>query len=148
MLKPTNKFGSGTICLQGTIDADYQDLVRVFGRPNGETDGYKVDVEWWLETDDGDLLTIYNYKDGKNYCGANGLDVDYIRDWHIGGSSRGVVDMVKMNLNIVKTERKGACVGAVELELIDGAIRKQENLIAVAESQLDGLKRLRKELGQ
>jgi len=73
--------------LQATIDVAYAVLVDLFGKPNRETDGYKVDAEWELEFD-GEPLTIYNYKSGKNYLGDDGDDVEFIRDWHIGGNNK------------------------------------------------------------
>ena len=73
-------------CLQGGIDCDYDTLVAVFGPPEGSYDDYKSDCAWDLVIN-GVVVTIYNYKDGKNYCGANGLNVQDITDWHIGGAS-------------------------------------------------------------
>ena len=68
------------------IECSYAELVSTFGQPtypNG--DGYKVDAEWVLDTPDFGRVTIYNYKDGKNYCGEDGLATEDIRDWHVGG---------------------------------------------------------------
>jgi len=78
--------------LSGYINGSYNDLVDVFGEPTVETDGYKTDAEWLIEltNDEGDVehvFTIYNYKDGKNYCGANGLNVQDIVEWHVGSKS-------------------------------------------------------------
>jgi hypothetical protein len=28
----------------------------------------------------------FSKKDGKNYCGDDGLEVEYITNWHIGGT--------------------------------------------------------------
>ena len=73
----------------GLVDylvADYDDLVRIFGQPS-KGDGYKVDAEWTLQTPFG-VATIYNYKDGKNYIGEDGLRVDQIDTWHVGGTSK------------------------------------------------------------
>lgn len=76
--------------LQGYIDISYDDLVHLFGEPcNG--DGYKVDAEWVLEWDDGTVTTIYNYKDGPNYCDEDSVYQsisDKNDDWHIGGISK------------------------------------------------------------
>lgn len=71
--------------LQGYIDASYEELVAVFGEPDRVCDEYKVDAEWTIRFENGVVATIYNYKDGKHYCGEEGLDVEDIRDWHIGG---------------------------------------------------------------
>lgn len=83
----TNVLLGGT-SLMGYMPANttYMDLLDVFGEPM-EGDGYKVDAEWQILFDDGTVATIYNYKNGKNYCGDDGLDVcDMVGDdWHIGG---------------------------------------------------------------
>lgn len=70
-------------CLQWEIDISYDELILVFGEPNVENDGYKVDAEWQISTPFGDTA-IYNYKTGKNYLWDEGDDVKDIRDWHIG----------------------------------------------------------------
>ena len=70
--------------LAGHIDISYAELVERLG-PSTETDGYKVDAEWLLRFEDGTVATIYNYKTGRNYLGSDGLAVEDIRDWHIGG---------------------------------------------------------------
>jgi hypothetical protein len=81
-------------CLQGEIDADYNYLVTLFGQPtNG--DGYKVDAEWVIQFEDGTIATIYNWKDGPNDCGDDGIPVECIRDWHIGGFSKIAVERVE-----------------------------------------------------
>jgi len=79
--------------LMGYIDVSYQKLVRIFGLPNGVTDEYKVDAEWYGTIND-KVFTIYNYKDGKNYCGRHGKAVEDIRDWHVGGNSPEVVKLI------------------------------------------------------
>ena len=77
-------------CLQGEINMSFALLVKVLGLPNSKGDGYKVDAEW-DGTIDGQVFTIYNYKDGKNYCGDMGEAIEDIKDWHIGGRTREVV---------------------------------------------------------
>ena len=73
--------------LQGYVTSDYSNIVRVFGEPfNG--DGYKVDAEWGILFDDGLVATIYNWKNGKNYCGSDGKRVRDIDEWHIGVATR------------------------------------------------------------
>jgi hypothetical protein len=75
---------SGT-CFQGYICATYSQLLDKFGSPGNSFDSYKTDAEWVIEFDDGTVATIYNWKDGKNYCGDSGLEVEDITEWHIGG---------------------------------------------------------------
>jgi hypothetical protein len=81
--------------LQGYVDAKYEDLMRVFGPPHTNGDGYKVDAEWCLVLESGKVATIYNYKDGHNYNQGGGLTIELITDWHIGGTTEAVVEEVR-----------------------------------------------------
>jgi hypothetical protein len=67
---------------------DYSTIVNTFGYPD-EGDGYKTDAEWSIELDNGDVVTIYNYKDGQTYNEQDGLEVEEIIDWHFGGNTGG-----------------------------------------------------------
>lgn len=69
--------------LSGYVNCTYKQLVALLGKPNAQNDGYKVDAKWAVEMN-GKILTIYNYKDGKNYNKSNGLATKNITDWHIG----------------------------------------------------------------
>lgn len=95
--KPATRFESS--CLQGYIDAEYATLCKVFGKEHSKGDEYKVDAEWMLKFSDGTYATIYNYKNGKNYCGKNGLAKKNITDWHVGGSSELAVTRVQDAIN-------------------------------------------------
>ena len=85
---------SNGTCLQGYIRADFDELVAAFGEP-GNGDEYKTDAEWIIEFNDGTVATIYNWKDGYNYCGEDGLPVECITEWHIGGNGQRSVDLVE-----------------------------------------------------
>lgn len=100
--------------LQGYIYEDYDRLVEAFGEPS-EGDGYKVDAEWIIEFDDGTVATIYNWKNGRNYCGGDGLDVEAITDWHIGGRSKRAVELVQAVLDNVIV---GECVDVTDQKLL------------------------------
>lgn len=69
--------------LSAYIYCTYESIVSLLGEPNSESDGHKIDAEWEIEMG-GKIMTIYNYKDGKNYNGEDGLDVEDITEWHIG----------------------------------------------------------------
>jgi hypothetical protein len=79
--------------LQGYITTDYAKLKKAFGKPNNG-DEYKIDAEWDIEFDDGLIATVYNWKDGKAYCGAEGTPKTKITTWHIGGKSQEAVDRI------------------------------------------------------
>lgn len=75
--------------LHGYIKRTYPQLVEVFGEPHfryipraGAED--KIDVEWAFEFPDGRVFTVYNWKNGKAYCGTNGMDVEAMTEWNVG----------------------------------------------------------------
>ena len=81
--------------MQGTMNTSYSNIVSKFGSPTfPHGDGYKTDAEWTLK-DKGHVITIYNFKGGHNYLGGRGKDTTKIRDWHIGGSTGKVIDIIR-----------------------------------------------------
>ena len=87
-ISSVNKAGNIGTSLMGYITISYSVLVEKLGEPN--VGSYKTDAEWVVEFDNGDIATVYNYKDGKNYNGAGGLETIDITEWHIGGSNQNV----------------------------------------------------------
>lgn len=85
---------TGGTSLLECITANYSDLKKAFGKPHG-SDGYKSDAEWEIVFPDGEVATIYNWKDGKNYCGRTGTPKTKITDWHVGGNNNVVVGRIK-----------------------------------------------------
>ncbi len=81
--------------LQGSVDTNYAALVRTFGSPSEKYDDYKSDAEWQIQFADGTYATVYNWKDGHHYLGNEGLDLEDITDWHVGGMSDRAVTLVK-----------------------------------------------------
>lgn len=79
-------------CLRGEIAASYSTLVRVFGNPDRIFDGIvgmdhdKSDAEWVVRIN-GELATIYNWKDGPAYTGRRDISVERIEVWNVGGHS-------------------------------------------------------------
>ena len=67
------------------MSVGFDDLIEIFGEPAyPDGDGYKTDKEWEVQTPHG-VATIYNWKDGENYNGVEGMDAEHITEWHIGG---------------------------------------------------------------
>lgn len=87
---------SGT-SLVGYVNTTYSKLFEKFGEPTD--DGYKTDAEWRIEFSDGKVAAIYNWKNGKKYNGSEGLDIDDITEWHIGGFDNSVVERIQKILN-------------------------------------------------
>jgi len=89
--------------LAGKIDVSYSNLVKLFGAPNSTGDEYKIDAEWEFKMN-GKVMTIYNYKTGKNYNGKSGLATSRIRNWHVGAED----DMdVTEEIKILAAELQG-----------------------------------------
>ena len=86
---------TGGTSLMGYIEVDYKLLVEKFEQPNN-WDTYKSDAEWDIEFTDGTVATIYNYKTGRNYLREDGLNVEDITTWHIGGKSDRALKLVKL----------------------------------------------------
>ena len=85
--KGSSELNTSGTSLVGYLDATFANLVDTFGPPNAEADEYKTDVEWHIMTPFG-VATIYNYKDGKAYLGADGKLAKDIKDWHVGGHNK------------------------------------------------------------
>jgi len=94
---PSSVLGTGW---QADLKVDYKKLFDTFGKSHTD-DSYKIDAEWDLKFLDGTIATIYNYKDGKNYLGDEGLELEEITDWNIGGVDRKAVFWVKMALQMI-----------------------------------------------
>jgi len=83
-----NKVTPNGTCFQGYLNCTYKDIVRCYGEPlEGD---HKTDAEWIILWDDGLVGTIYNWKNGKNYLGEDGIEVEDITEWNIGGSKKNV----------------------------------------------------------
>ena len=103
MIIQNGNTNTGGTCLQGYVECSYDDLVNTFGTPTIEgCMETKIEVEWELTfiegtrtNDNHEIVTIYNWKNGKRYCGEEeGLEVQDIKQWHIGGRRRYAVDLV------------------------------------------------------
>ena len=103
MIIQNGNTNAGGTCLQGYVECSYDDLVNTFGTPTIEGGmETKIEVEWELTFYDPaknfkevGIVTIYNWKNGKRYCGEQeGLEVQDIKQWHIGGHRRYAVDLV------------------------------------------------------
>lgn len=77
--------------LQGYINTTYDELTRVFGKPDPIqcSDG-KVTTEWIIEFADKTIATIYDWK--RYELGAPSHSETY--EWHIGGHSRKAAEYV------------------------------------------------------
>ena len=90
--KTVNSKREGGTSLQGYFSTSYRQLVDLLGEPNADGDGYKVSTEWVLEDEDGNVATIYDWKETELY-GDSSISVEQFREyssyeWHIGANSQ------------------------------------------------------------
>jgi hypothetical protein len=91
MLVKTNKSTNGTSFHYSTITATVNELISIIGEPvyNGNTGEDKVNIEWELEDDNEDVVTIYDWKEYRM------IGYDEKIEWHIGGKSKEITDNAK-----------------------------------------------------
>ena len=82
-MKNTTNLVNGSSFHNVTIKTSVNELIRVLGEPTYQTnDGEdKVNFEWVCETIDGDVVTIYDWKEYRM------IDVDEEIEFHLGGHS-------------------------------------------------------------
>jgi hypothetical protein len=83
MAKKTYQSTDGTSFHRVTIRATVDQLISAFGDPSMEYNkgDDKVNFEWEMETDEGEVFTIYDWKYYRP------LSSDEIVTWHIGAMS-------------------------------------------------------------
>jgi hypothetical protein len=94
MLKSTSRSSSGTSFHYSTFRASVDELIKIIGEPTYESnDGEdKVNIEWELEDDNEDVVTIYDWKEYRK------IGYDEKIEWHIGGMSKNITDNAKREI--------------------------------------------------
>ena len=74
-----------------TIGTTVHTLRELLGKPEYEENigEYKVNFEWVMETSDGDVFTVYDWKKYRP------LDEHEIIEFHIGGKNKAVTEQAK-----------------------------------------------------
>ena len=77
----------------GSFDAPFSYVRAILGEPiykRGKMQGYKSDVVWQIiiKSNPIEIIRVYNYKDGKNYLGDEGKEVEQITYWKVGSNNR------------------------------------------------------------
>jgi hypothetical protein len=97
MLKSTSKDVFGTSFHLSTVRASVNELTKIIGEPtyvvnDGED---KVNIEWELEDDNGNVITIYDWKEYRK------IGYDEKINWHIGGKNKDITDNAKEEIEYV-----------------------------------------------
>lgn len=69
---------SNTCFSQITFEASTDRIIEVFGEPSYRGSAFKTTREWWIETENGDVFTIYDWKEYRDF------DDDETIEWHVG----------------------------------------------------------------
>jgi hypothetical protein len=90
-MKKTFKEIGGTSFHDTTIGTTIHTLTKILGKPeySGNDGEDKVNYEWEMETDSGDVFTVYDWKEGRI------LHEHEIIEWHIGGMSKAITEQAK-----------------------------------------------------
>ena len=90
-MQRTNKTTGGTSFHDTVIGTTIHTLNTLLGEPTyvNNTGMDKVNYEWEMETSDGDVFTVYDWKEYK------ALDEHEIIEFHIGGHSKTVTEQAK-----------------------------------------------------
>ncbi len=90
-MKKTEQSPIGTSYHDSSIDATYPQLTKVLGKPRFKTNNGKdkVNFEWCLETETGEVFTVYDYKEYRR------LKKDEVINWHIGGNSATITELAR-----------------------------------------------------
>lgn len=93
-MKQTSKSPIGTSFHDCVVKATVNELKTVLGEPEylANTGDGKVNYEWDMETETGDVFTVYDWKEYRE------IDDDEMIEWHIGGHSIGVTIQAQAEL--------------------------------------------------
>jgi hypothetical protein len=97
MLKSTSKEVNGTSFHNSTVRASVNELIKIIGEPTYEdnTGEDKVNIEWVLENEGGDVITIYDWKEYRK------IGYDEKINWHVGGMEKNITDNAKEEIEYV-----------------------------------------------
>jgi len=107
----------------GDIEATYKEICSLFGKPLSYDKG-KVDVHWVVKFNDGTVASIYNWKNGKAYMGDDGLSVQSIKTWSIGGLSQASGTLVQITLDLHRESKE-----PTKKDPFEGAFSMMENIV-------------------
>jgi hypothetical protein len=90
-MRKTFKEIGGTSFHDTTIRTTVHTLTKLLGEPtySGNDGEDKVNFEWEMETNDGDVFTVYDWKEYRV------LDEHEMIEFHIGGHSKAVTEQAK-----------------------------------------------------
>ena len=101
-MKKTNKSTNDTSFFDTTLDTTIHTLLKILGQPTivDNTGMDKTNYEWNMETSDGDVFTVYDWKEYRI------LNEHEVIEFHIGGHSRIVTEQAREEIYDALTKLK------------------------------------------
>lgn len=100
-MKKTLQSPNGTSFHDTTIKCSVSTLIEILGEPyySGNDGEDKVNFEWNMETDEGDIFTVYDWKEYRP------LNENEMIEWHIGGKNRNITEQAAREIIDEMVER-------------------------------------------
>jgi hypothetical protein len=130
-MRKTFKEIGGTSFHDTTIGTTVHTLIKLLGEPtySGNDGEDKVNYQWEMETNDGDVFTVYDYKEYKV------LDEHEIIEFHIGGMSKAVTEQAKTALIDLLVDQVVDLTMMSKIELGDDVIKEYKRLREIIEAK-------------
>ena len=93
-MKKTFKEVNGTSFHFTTIKASVEQFKQILGEPHydGNDGEDKINFEWEMECEDGDVFTVYDWKEYRSISETEQIE------WHIGGHNKNVTEQAKREM--------------------------------------------------
>jgi hypothetical protein len=96
-MKQTNQSATGTSFHRCTVTATLGELISILGKPMTGDIQDKVTYEWEMETDTGDVFTVYDWKEYR------AIGYDEMIGWHIVAHTAAEVIQAQVELTTLLT---------------------------------------------
>ena len=113
-MKKTNKRVSGTSFHDSIVTASVDQLIQVLGEPNEDsnTGQDKVNFEWEMELESGEVFTVYDWKEYRM------LRTYEMIEWHIGGFDPATTDRAaKQIMQAILSSRENSPIELSESQI-------------------------------
>jgi hypothetical protein len=93
-MRVTTKQAYKTSFHDTTIKCSVSTLTKVLGEPNysGNYGVDKVNFEWIMETDNGDVFTVYDWKEYRSIKPTETIE------WHVGGNNKIITNQAAVEI--------------------------------------------------
>ena len=93
-MQKTFKSIGGTSFHNIVVKCSLSTLIKVLGKPeySGNDGEDKINFEWEMETSEGDVFTVYDWKEYRS------LNENEMIEWHIGGANKYTTEQARKEI--------------------------------------------------